>query len=429
MASCRRWCLVVATCLLGLDAVAQTAPTQRQELFVSLLVASADQREIFEELGYRFEAQQPDVKVRWIARGDADYKKMLIPWLQNQTGPDVLYWQAGTRLRQIAEAGYLAPMDELWAAEGFNEVYPASTREKVTHNDRIYALPFSYYQWGFYYRESVFQKLGLKVPTTWEGLLRFCSDARKHDVVPIVIGSQNTWPVAAWFDYLNLRLNGLAFHYRVVSGRVPFDHPQVRRVFEHWKALLDADCFMAYDQQRDLDWQQTLPFLYRELAATTLTGNFVAPQLAPALKDDFRFFPFPQIDPTIGQFEEAPTDVFMLPLRSADNAVAKAFIAFMGRAEQQSLLSSGIGNIPTHPDADISDDYFIREGARLLQEADGLSEYFDRDARKELAGPALTEFRRFMSHRDIDRTMRHLENVRQRHFAPEDETPIGDHPQ
>jgi multiple sugar transport system substrate-binding protein len=411
-----QWLLILLSGLLSLGARAQP---EKQELLVSLLVASGEQRAIFHQLANQFERQQPGVQVRWIAREDARYKELFIPWLKDPDGPDVVYWQAGTRLRQIAQTGYLAPIDDIWEAEGFDSLYPASTREKVSYQGRTYALPYSYYQWGFYYRKSIFEQLGLQVPTTWKELLGFCANARQKNIAPVVLGSRYHWPVAAWFDYLNLRLNGLAFHREVVAAEVAFTDPRIRRVFEHWKTLLDADCFIPYHIHTKMTWRETLPYLYRGMAATTLSGNFIAPQLSSTLLPDFGFFPFPRIDNAIGHYEEAPTDVFALPSRSANNAAAKAFIAFMGQAEQQSLLNNGIGNISTNPHAKVADRYFLAEGKQLLQDADGLSDYFDRDATKELAEPALAEFRRFMSHRDIDQTLQHLENVRQELTATE----------
>lgn len=394
-----------------------SADPGKRELVISLLVTSGEQRDTFLSLSQRFEAQHPGVRVRWIAREDANYKAMLGQWLRDPKGPDVVYWHAGTRLRQIAEAGHLAPLDELWAAEGFDATYPAATRAKVSFDGRVYAVPYSFYQWGFYYRASVFKRLGLVPPQTWEQFLGFCQRARSENIVPVIIGSKHEWPLAAWFDYINLRLNGLEFHQAAVAGEVPFTDSRIENVFEHWKTLLDADCFIAVNVHVELDYKATLPFLYRGWAATTLMGNFLAPQLPESLRNDFRFFPFPAIDPGIGQYEEAPTDVFALPLRSAGNADALAFIAFIGKAEQQSLLNNRTGKISTNSNAKIADDYFIKSGAELLAQADGLAEFFDRDAPKAMAEPALQVFRRFMSHRDTTRAMESLEKARQAAFG------------
>lgn len=402
--------LVMLPCSLAASAPGSASDVT--DLSVSLMVASSEQRAAFQELSRRFEAENPGTRVHWIARDDAGYKAMLTHWLTDPKGPDVVYWHAGTRLRQIAEAGLLAPLDDLWEEQGFNSAYTEAVRSKVSYRGSVYGMPYSYYQWGFYYRQSVFEELGLSVPETWNDLLEFCGEARARNIPPIVIGTKHDWMAAAWFDYINLRLNGLDFHLEVVAGNAPFTSPGIRKVFEHWKALLDADCFLPTDVHSTLDWKDTLPFLYRRMAAITLMGNFLVPQLTESMHDDFRFFPFPAIDPDVGHYEEAPTDLFALPLRSADNPTARAFITFMGQAEQQSFLNNRTGKISTHPEAEMADDYFIRTGARLLREADGLTEFFDRDAPRELSAPAMAEFNQFMGHRDIDRSIRILEAVR-----------------
>lgn len=406
--SLARYCLFIFIALL----TSQVYARDPGHLVISLLVSSSEQRAAFHELSRRFEGENPDLEVSWIARDDAGYKAMLAKWLTDPEGPDVVYWQAGTRLQQIAEAGHLAPLNDLWESNDFNSVYTPAIRDKVSHDGAVYGLPYSYYHWGFYYRQSVFADLGLKVPETWDGLLQFCSAARARNIPPIVIGSKHDWMAAAWFDYINLRLNGLDFHLEVVAGDVPFTDPGIREVFEHWKALLDADCFLPADIHSELDWKDTLPFLYRRMAAVTLMGNFMAPHLTQSMRDDFRFFPFPEIDPAVGHYEEAPTDLFALPLRSAGNPAARAFIAFMGQPEQQTFLNNRTGKISTHPEAEIADNYLLRTGARLLQSADGLTEFFDRDAPRELAQPALAEFNRFLRHRNIERSIARLEKAR-----------------
>ena len=47
----------------------------------------------------------------------------------------------------------------------------ASTMPSVTFDGKQYALPYSYYQWGVYYRKDIFAKYGLGIPKSWGDFL------------------------------------------------------------------------------------------------------------------------------------------------------------------------------------------------------------------------------------------------------------------
>ena len=81
----------------------------------------------------------------------------------------------------------------------------------VSWQGHVYALPYSYYHWGLFYSRSTLQKVGLQPPVNWSELLQSCKILRQHGITPLVLGAKEYWPALAWFDYLNLRLNGLAF--------------------------------------------------------------------------------------------------------------------------------------------------------------------------------------------------------------------------
>ncbi|AZZ89708.1 extracellular solute-binding protein [Hahella sp. KA22] len=410
----RRW--LFAFLWLAFAMSMQINPAQAQELKVALMVFSGDQRAAFNELSRQFEKENPDINVRWLAYDEDAYKGGIERWLSKNEPADVLYWQAGERLLQYVRQGFVEPIDDLWRAQNFDADYTDAIKDTVSWRGRVYAVPYSYYQWGLYYRQSLFRRLGLQPPQDWDGLLKMCGDMRKAGVAPFTIGTHYHWTAAAWFDYLNLRINGLAFHRELTSGLASYMDPRVRDVFEHWKTLLDKDCFIDHKLHREWDWKQSLPLLYRGHAGMLLMGNFFSSTLPEDLAADFRFAPFPMINPDLPRYEEAPTDVFLLPVNSVNKEPAKKFLAFIGRADVQAALNNKVGKISTNLRAAHGDDYFIRVGAELLQSAAGISQFFDRDSPKAMADEAVRIFTEFMVVRDIERTQAALERARRKHY-------------
>ena len=114
----------------------------------------------------------------------------------------------------------------------------------MTVDGKQYGVPYSYYQVGLYFRRDLLERAGVtEAPRTWHELRAACDKLRQSGVDAFAIGSKDLWPTAAWFDYLNLRTNGHAFHMDLMRGLIPYTNERVRTVFARWRELLDAGCF------------------------------------------------------------------------------------------------------------------------------------------------------------------------------------------
>lgn len=355
--------------------------------------------------------KETGIKVVWNVKHDADYKGNLESWFLGEGTPDVVYWQGGERLFQYVRKDWVEPITDFWNDGDLDQSYTSGIKGTVALDGEVYAIPFSYYHWGFYYRKSVFEKLGLEPPVDWDAFLAMCDSMKSAGMAPIVIGTQYYWPSAAWFDYLDLRINGLEFHQELTRGHVPYTDARVVAVFEHWKQLLAKGCFMDSDTHRAMTWSEPLPLLYRGMAGTGLFGNFVTNEISPQVLPDFGFFPFPKIN-DVPTAEEAPTDLFLIPRKCKNKDLALQFLAFMARADVQERLNNTMGTISTNRHAAIGDDPFIQQGSILLQSADGVSQFFDRDTPKPMADEAVKIFTRFLETGDVDEATRALERVR-----------------
>lgn len=396
---------ILAACLISLAGEAFA-----QKITVGILSTSGVQRSMYSSVAKEFEAANPGIQVEMLFRADAEYKAQLVEWFQNGNGPDVLNWQGGERLYQYVRQGRIADITDFWDLHSLRQKFSQASIGAVSLNENIYAVPISYYQWGFYYRKSLFDSLNLQPPRNWDDMLRVSETLKSNGVVPITIGAQYKWPSAAWFDYLNLRINGLAYHQSLLKGEIPFTDSGVRDVFEHWKTLLDNGYFV--NRYNGWNWQQAMPFLYHKLAGMTLMGNFFAGTLPEVIKEDFAFFSFPQINPDVEIFEEAPLDLFMIPSYAQGNDAAKRFLLYLAGKEFQQSFNQKVGMIPPNVESELSDDYFIQQGTRILNEAAGVSQFFDRDTNADMAGAATEIFTTFMDTKDVDQTLNALEQAR-----------------
>ncbi|MDN7676448.1 extracellular solute-binding protein [Burkholderia oklahomensis] len=360
-----------------------------------------------------FEAKNPDIEVR-VNRFDHDAYKTAIRNFLTADAPDVVNWYPGHKMEPFVQAGLFEDVSDIWAKDNLDSKLK-SAAPALTLNGKKWGIPYAYYQWGIYYRKDIFAKAGIEPPKTWQELLDACAKLKANGVTPFVIGTKEPWPNLAWFDYLDLRVNGFAFHMALTGGKVSFKDPRVRAVFDRWDQLTKPGYFLA--NHASYTWQEAAALLAQGKGAMYLMGNFVvAPMKQAGLgTDKLGFMPFPIIDPSVPRAEEAPIESIHIPANAKNKADARRFLAYMARADVQAKYGERTEELPVNQDAPPPSGPYLKAGAALLANAQGLSQFFDRDASPELTQAAMDAFERYMLKPDTrGAALDRLEQVRQR---------------
>ena len=245
-----------------------------------LVIASnaSDQapRAAFEEIVAKFQAANPDIDVQMNTTEHEAFKTAIRTILAADKGPDVATWFAGNRMAGFVADGLFGDISDVWAQEGLASSM-ASTMPSVTFDGKQYALPYSYYQWGVYYRKDIYDANGISVPKTYDEFLDNCKKLKANGIASVAIGTKYLWTAAGWFDYLNLRTNGLDYHIDLMLGKTKYTDEGVVNTFKNWARAIDAGCFM--DDHQNYSWQEAQAPLINGEAASYLIGNFIVNNL------------------------------------------------------------------------------------------------------------------------------------------------------
>lgn len=383
------------------------------ELTINLIAADAVQKPVFEELIAGFEEANPDVSVSANFYDAETYKSSIRNFL-SADAPDVAAWYAGNRMAPFVRAGLFEPIDDLWASDGVGENLE-SAEGAVTMDGKIWGVPYTYYQWGVYYRKDIFEDLGIAPPASWEEFLAAGEKLNEAGIKPLTIGTKFLWTAAGVFDYINLRTNGYEFHNALTAGEIPWTDDRVRATMANWEQLLDAGFFI--ENHTSYSWQEAIAPMINGEAAMYLMGNFlVGPMREAGLSDDqIGFFQFPEITPGVPMAEDAPTDTFHIPAGADNKEDARRFLAYVVSADAQTKLNAGLGQLPVNSQSSVADDVILRQGFEMLSNASGLAQFFDRDAPAEMAKEGMAGFQEFMVNPDrLDQILERLEKVRAR---------------
>jgi len=372
-------------------------------------------RAAWEDVVARFQGDNPDIQVQFNIYDSESYKKSIRNWLTGSP-PDVVFWYAGHRMRQFVTPGLLEDLSDLYVTGVKESIHP-SALDLVSVAGRQYGIPYTYYQIGLYFRRDLLATAGIaEPPQDWKELLAACGKLKAKGIEPFAIGTRDLWPAAAWFDYIDLRLNGLAFHMDLMRGAIPYTDRRVVRVFEHWRDPVNMGCFSR--NHASSSWQESQALVYTGKAAMMLMGNFIVANFPPEMRDRMEFIPFPSMSADLGRFEDAPVNTLHIPARARNKEDARRFLSYVLRADVQEALNKATLQIPVNLRSGVAPDRFIIQGRELLARADGLAQYFDRDTSEDLANIAMKGFQEFMLYPDrLDAILANIERARLRIYG------------
>lgn len=322
-----------------------------------------------------------------------------------------MLWLWPADLKKLIVDGLVEPVTDLWL-EPLMEDHRTDIKEFITYRKQQYGIPVSLGFWGLYYDIELFTGLGIKRVETWADLLQACKVLAQNDIIPIALGTKEQWTVFSWFDYLNLRMNGLSFHTKVMKGEVAFTDERLVAVFQKWKTLVDNKCFLSNSEL--YTYKQVLPLLFRQQAGLVLSGNYIVSQMPDNVQMSMRFTAFPSIYDHVSQQEISTVDYFIISSKSRNKEIAKTFMRYISSEDVQAFMNDRIDHLPVHPNARISDNKLVKAGRQSLATSKGLVQYFDRGVEKLSYEPYLQILVEFVSDGDVEKAISQMEATRKK---------------
>ena len=355
------------------------------KLVIASNASDAAPKKAFEDIVAKFQAANPDIEVVLNTTEHEAFKTAIRTILAADKGPDVATWFAGNRMAGFVADGLFADISDVWASEGWDSSM-ASTMPSITFNGKQYAVPYSYYQWGIYYRKDIYEANGISIPKTYDEFLDNCKKLKAKGIASVAIGTKYLWTAAGWFDYINMRTNGLDYHINLMLGKTKYTDQGVVNTFKNWARAIDAGCFM--DDHQNYSWQEAQPPLINGEAASYLIGNFIVNNLPEETQAQLDFYQFPPIDPSLELGEDAPTEIIFMPANAQNVENGKKFMAFFAQPENLTAMNNVLGQLSTHSGSAAPSDRFQRAGAEMLSKSK-TAKFFDRDTTPEMAKAAM----------------------------------------
>ena len=368
-----------------------------------------------------FREQQPNVEFKI-----SDYGDSPSAYLAASPVPDIMVISPGALLDRAVANGQVLDLTDLWQQAGLTEDYPAGLRELSAREGKQYFVPVANTWTAIYFNKEIFEQYGLEPPQTWDEFIAVSETLLDNGVTPLSIAGNDIFLSSLWFDYLDLRLNGLDFHRQLLNGEISFQDERVRTVFEVWGNLVDRGYFgEAPARVGATDSVMAIVPRLADVglgpgAAMSLSGPSWLGELPPELQDGLDFFAFPVIDPSVPKAEALTSYGYMVPSGAENREAALAYVEYAGSASAQTAIAprlnaGGADLAPANPGAEWGDvPESVQRGSAILSEASALTPIFVLAAPDAMWDNADRAIRYFLQNPwDVETTTMMLEEARQ----------------
>lgn len=254
----------------------------------------------------------PNVTLEVTKLPDDNYYTTLKSRLSSGECPDIILTQpmyAGANsCYTLAEAGYLAPLNDLKWAENMSDL------AAVTYEDDIVTCTAGVSILGTYYNKDMFAECGItEEPQTWDEFLDVCETLKENGHQPIIMGDKDMYVMQ--FGLYQIACNEIYsqnadYDEQLRTGDTSFtDEGTWDKVLEMYNELYDKG-YVDSSQTLGIGASQAIQAFIDGEAAMTFDGSFNAPALLA--------------EGAAGAFERG---YFPIPSESGDNYTATCLSA------------------------------------------------------------------------------------------------------
>ncbi|MGW0670889.1 ABC transporter substrate-binding protein [Streptomyces sp. NPDC002746] len=271
-----------------------------------------------------FEKKYPKVDVELVnaGTGDKQYTALQNAMAAGSGAPDV----AQVEYYALGQFAIAKSVEDLapYGAKKYDKTFTPGPWNAVTQDKAVYALPMDSGPMAFFYNKKVFDKHGVKVPTTWDEYVEAARTLHKAD--PKIFITNDTGDAGATTSLI-WQAGGRPYKADGTNVSVGFDDAGTKKYTATWQKLLDEKLVAPISSWSDA-W-------YKGLAdgslATLSIGAWMPANLTsgvPAASGDWRVAPLPQWTKGDRTSAENGGSSLAVPKAAKNKELAYAFTQF-----------------------------------------------------------------------------------------------------
>ena len=250
-------------------------------------------------------------------------------------------------------AGRMEDLSELYASEGWNDIFPKGIIELASYQGKPYSVPVNIHRSNvLWYNKTHMADVGVdKAPATWDEWFAYADKLKAKGIAALAVAGADPNFSAHVFESILLANLGADKYLGLFNGGTKWDDPAVKASME---TLLRAQEYQQPDAA-SVAWGEINEVMRDGKASTMIMGDWTHGALKSLKFTDYHWAPSPGTD---GVFM-ALSDSFGLPKGAKDRDNTIAWLKVCGSREGQDAFNPLKGSIPARTDPDLTkyDDY------------------------------------------------------------------------
>ena len=225
----------------------------------------------------QFQQAHPNITIKKSTYTGTAIQQALKVAASTGSGPDVFFNWGGNQSAPYDTAGFALDLTPYISRYRWNSTLVPTAFEMAKLDGKLYGVPNQIFSMGYWYRKDIFNKYGLKPPTTFGELQRLVAALKSHGLVPLAIGGKFSYVTMRVLDSFIEHFGGQAAHDKLFKMEMSWNSAPVIQALTLLKAWVDKGYilpgFLAVDPAEELR-----P-LYSGKAVMVFEGPWIEPSI------------------------------------------------------------------------------------------------------------------------------------------------------
>ncbi|MNI28423.1 Multiple sugar-binding protein precursor [compost metagenome] len=288
----------------------------------------------------KFKQQHTDIDVD-LATGEVKVEvgKLTTMLQSGVTPPDAILINAGPgRVKTLSDVNLIKPLNDLYTKNKWPDQLRKDAYNLIAGDDKKYELPHTIDAIMMFYNKDIFEKNGVKVPTTKDEFMAVLEKLKAANVKPITVGARNGYAIGWIFSNIMESVAGRKVVENLIYGDGKWNDPALVKAAEtldEWvkKGFIPKESVTL--TQPDSKFQ----FLSKQVAMES-DGTYLISDLADQkVEDSVGSFTMPSF---IDGAKTSPTGgiglTWVVPTKAQDQDLAEIWLNFILSKDYSSIV-------------------------------------------------------------------------------------------
>lgn len=181
---------------------------------------------VVSDISEEYTKVNPSVKLEYYYVGQSGLRQRIQLLAASNDLPTMFSFESGRPLRNLK--GEVLDLEQTFKDLGiYEKLNPVAVNllKQQTHGEGLYALPLELNIEGFWYNKSLFAKLGMEEPRTWDDMLRAADRFINNGIQPFSVAGKEKWPITRLIGGYAVRKYGPDVMESVENGEMKVTEP------------------------------------------------------------------------------------------------------------------------------------------------------------------------------------------------------------